>query len=79
VGRPKTPQALALGAILIFGVAYLVAQGLADAAPAALTRRTARASLGRGLAYFTFQLGAETWRSGAASARRPAPDRWNGR
>ena len=43
---PKTPQALALGAILIFGVAYLVAQGLADAAPAALTRRTALASLG---------------------------------
>jgi NAD(P)H-quinone oxidoreductase subunit 5 len=27
---PKTAQALALGAILIFGVAYLVAQGLAD-------------------------------------------------
>ena len=33
----KTPQALALGAILIFGVAYLVAQGLADRAPVALT------------------------------------------
>ena len=31
---PKSAQALALGAILIFGVAYLVAQGLADAAPA---------------------------------------------
>lgn len=29
----KSPQALALGAILIFGVAYLLAQGLADAAP----------------------------------------------
>ena len=37
--------ALALGAMLIFGVAYLVAQGLADAAPAALTRRTSLASL----------------------------------
>ncbi|HKL68229.1 proton-conducting transporter membrane subunit [Salibaculum sp.] len=56
---PKSPQALALGAILIFGVAYLVAQGLADMAPAALTRRTAGASLAAALAYFTFQAGAE--------------------
>lgn len=37
----KSPQAVALGAILIFGVAYLIAQGLADRAPRALTRRTA--------------------------------------
>ncbi|NJM84345.1 MAG: oxidoreductase [Tabrizicola sp.] len=59
VAGPKSAQALALGAILIFGVAYLVAQGLADAAPAALTRRTALASLGAALAYFTFQLGAD--------------------
>jgi NAD(P)H-quinone oxidoreductase subunit 5 len=51
---PKSPQALALGAILIFGVAYLVAQGLADAAPRALTARTAVASLGAALAYFSF-------------------------
>jgi NAD(P)H-quinone oxidoreductase subunit 5 len=52
---PKSAQALALGAILIFGVAYLVAQGLADAAPQALTRRTALASLAAALAYFGFQ------------------------
>lgn len=51
---PKSPQALALGAILIFGVAYLVAQGLADAAPRALTARTAIASLGAAFAYFAF-------------------------
>ena len=51
---PKSAQALALGAILIFGVAYLVAQGLADAAPRALTLRTVRASLGAAVAYFTF-------------------------
>ncbi|MEO1639822.1 MAG: proton-conducting transporter membrane subunit [Pseudomonadota bacterium] len=37
----KSPQAVALGAILIFGVAYLLAQGFADAAPKALTQRTA--------------------------------------
>lgn len=51
----KTPQALALGAILIFGVAYLVAQGLADRAPAALTKRTVGASIAATVAYFTFQ------------------------
>jgi NAD(P)H-quinone oxidoreductase subunit 5 len=56
---PKTAQALALGAILIFGVAYLVAQGLADQAPADLTRRTAGASLGAAVAYFAFQAIAE--------------------
>ncbi len=55
----KSPQALALGAMLIFGVSYLIAQGLADAAPGALTRRTARASLGAALAYFGFQVLAE--------------------
>ncbi len=56
---PKTAQALALGAMLIFGVAYLVAQGLADAAPAQLTRRTGVAATGAALAYFTFQLAAD--------------------
>ena len=52
----KSPQALALGAMLIFGVSYLIAQGLADAAPVALTVRTVRASVGAALAYFGFQL-----------------------
>ncbi|TCP38865.1 proton-conducting transporter membrane subunit [Rhodovulum marinum] len=55
---PKSPQALALGTMLIFGVAYLVAQGLADAAPVALTRRTALAALGAAAGYFTFQMAA---------------------
>ncbi|AOL94502.1 proton-conducting transporter transmembrane domain-containing protein [Porphyrobacter sp. LM 6] len=52
---PKTPQALALGAILIFGVAYLVAQGLADRAPVALTKRTAASALAAAIGYFSFQ------------------------
>ena len=52
---PKTPQALALGAILIFGVAYLVAQGLADRAPVALTKRTGAAALAAAIGYFSFQ------------------------
>lgn len=51
----KSPQALALGAILIFGVAYLLAQGLADAAPAALTRRTAIYALVTSISYFAAQ------------------------
>ncbi len=59
VVAPKSAQALALGAILIFGVAYLVAQGLADAAPRALTQRTALASLVAAVAYFGFQQVAE--------------------
>jgi NAD(P)H-quinone oxidoreductase subunit 5 len=52
---PKSAQALALGAILIFGVAYLVAQGLADRAPVALTKRTAAAALAAAIGYFSFQ------------------------
>ncbi|GAB4298458.1 MAG: proton-conducting transporter membrane subunit [Roseovarius sp.] len=72
IAGPKSPQALALGAMLVFGVAYLVAQGLADAAPRALTRRTALASLGATVAYFAFQLGAHAlW--GAHLPAPPAP------
>ena len=55
----KSPQALALGTMLIFGVSYLIAQGLADAAPGALTRRTVAASTGAALAYFSFQVVAQ--------------------
>lgn len=51
----KTPQAMALGAILIFGVAYLLAQGLADAAPVALTRSTATYTLAASVSYFAAQ------------------------
>jgi NAD(P)H-quinone oxidoreductase subunit 5 len=47
-----SPQALALGAMLIFGVAYLIAQGLADAAPWALTWRTTLYSIAAAFAYF---------------------------
>ena len=56
IAAPKSAQALALGAILIFGVAYLVAQGLADAAPRALTQRTALASFAAAVGYFGFHV-----------------------
>ncbi len=51
----KSPQVIALGAILIFGVAYMLAQGFADAAPRALTRRTAVYALATSLGYFALQ------------------------
>jgi len=66
----KSPQAVALGAILIFGVAYLLAQGLADAAPRALTRRTALMSVLATLAYLALQRGSEWLTAGTLP---PAP------
>ncbi len=54
----KPPQALALGAILIFGVAYLVAQGFADTAPMALTRRVSLYAACAATSYFALQWGA---------------------
>ena len=51
----KSPQAIALGAILIFGVAYLLAQGLADAAPRALTYRTTIYAVVASIGYFSLQ------------------------
>ena len=54
----KSPQAIALGAILIFGVAYMLAQGFADQAPWALTRRTAVYAVATSLGYFALQMAA---------------------
>ena len=74
---PKSPQSLALGAILIFGVAYLVAQGLADAAPRALTLRTALASTAAAIAYFSFQLIAHAlWGSSLPKPPEAGPLEW---
>jgi NAD(P)H-quinone oxidoreductase subunit 5 len=68
----KSPQAVALGAILIFGVAYLLAQGLADAAPRALTRRTAALSFVAAASYVALQRGSE-WITSAELPPTPAP------
>ena len=73
----KSPQSLALGAILIFGVAYLVAQGLADAAPRALTLRTGLAATAAAVAYFTFQLVAHAlWGSSLPKPPEAGPLEW---
>ena len=73
----KSPQAIALGAILIFGVAYLLAQGLADAAPRVLTQRTAIYSVIASISYFALQTGAEWLTTGALPATPvPGPLEW---
>jgi NADH:ubiquinone oxidoreductase subunit 5 (subunit L)/multisubunit Na+/H+ antiporter MnhA subunit len=69
----KPPQAVALGAILIFGVAYLIAQGLADAAPRALTWRVGLLSVIATMGYFALQQGA-TALTAATLPPPPAPD-----
>lgn len=68
----KSPQAITLGAILIFGVAYLLAQGLADAAPRVLTRRTAIAAVTASISYFALQTITE-WLTRGALPPTPAP------
>jgi NAD(P)H-quinone oxidoreductase subunit 5 len=68
----KSPQAIALGAILVFGVAYLLAQGLADAAPRALTRRTAIYAVAASVSYFALHRLAE-WMTAGALPPAPAP------
>ncbi len=77
VAAQKSPQSLALGAILILGVAYLVAQGLADAAPRALTLRTVAAAAAAAVAYFGFQLMATTlWGKGLPTPPPAGPLEW---
>jgi NAD(P)H-quinone oxidoreductase subunit 5 len=70
----KSPQALALGTILIFGVAYLLAQGLADAAPRPLTRKTAICASAAAIGYFALQTAAE-WLTAGILPPPPAPGR----
>ncbi|WP_439155151.1 proton-conducting transporter transmembrane domain-containing protein [Yoonia sp.] len=73
----KSPQAIALGAILIFGVAYLLAQGLADAAPRVLTQRTAALSVAAAVGYFALQTTAEWMMQGTLPATpAPGPLEW---
>jgi NAD(P)H-quinone oxidoreductase subunit 5 len=68
----KSPQANVLGAILVFGVAYLLAQGLADAAPRALTKRTAIYSVAVSVSYFALQRAIE-WLTAGTLPATPAP------
>lgn len=77
IAGPKSAQALALGAILIFGVAYLVAQGLAGNAPRALTLLTVRAAGGAAVAYFSFHTVAKLlWGAHLPEAPAVGPLEW---
>ena len=66
----KSPQVIALGAILVFGVAYLLAQGFADTAPVPLTLRTSVAAGAAAIGYFALQRAAEAV---TAAVLPPAP------
>ncbi len=73
----KSPQTIALGAILIFGVAYMLAQGFADAAPRALTRRTAVYAVATSAGYFALQMAASAVTAGVLPATpSPGPLEW---
>ena len=73
----KSPPAIALGEILIFGVAYMLAQGLADAAPRALTRRTIVYAVATSVSYFALQIFAIRLTSGVLPAGpAPGPLQW---
>ncbi len=69
-GLDKSLQALVLGAVLVFGVAYLMAQGLAEAAPRQITRRTVLYSMAVSVSYFALQTLAEVM---TAATLPPAP------
>lgn len=74
----KSAQSLALGAILVLGVAYLLAQGLADRAPRALTIRTAVYAVATSLGYFLLQTLAENVTAGTLpAAPSPGPLEWS--
>ncbi|MFB4203739.1 NADH-quinone oxidoreductase subunit L [Arhodomonas sp. KWT2] len=68
----KPPQVIALGLILILGVAYLLAQGFADHAPRALTRRTSLYALATTLGYFALHA-LTTAATGTTLPPPPAP------
>ena len=73
----KSPQAIALGAILVFGVAYMLAQGLADAAPRALTQRTIAYAVATTVGYFVLQVFAVWVTFGVLPATPPpGPLQW---
>jgi NAD(P)H-quinone oxidoreductase subunit 5 len=68
----KSAQAIALGAVLVMGVAYLLAQGLADHAPEVLTRRMVVYSVATTFSYFALQSIA-IWLTTGALPATPAP------
>ena len=69
----KSPQAVALGAILVFGVAYMLAQGFADKAPRQLSLYTAGYAVAVTVAYFALR-SLSLHLTKASLPATPAPD-----
>ena len=73
----KPPQAVALGAILVFGVAYLIVQGMSPAAPRALLQRTLGFAILATTAYFLLHDAAERLTAGTLpTVPAPGPFQW---
>ncbi len=73
----KAPQAAAVGTILIFGVAYMLAQGFAGEAPRALMRLTALYAAATSVSYFALQSAATILTAPALPAPPvPGPLEW---
>jgi NAD(P)H-quinone oxidoreductase subunit 5 len=73
----NSPQAVALGVILVFGIGGLVAQGLADAAPRAFVFGIARASVLFASSYLSFQWVAQKLAAGTLpSTPQAGPMEW---
>lgn len=73
----KAPQEILIGGILIFGVAYMLAQGLADAAPEGLARRTMVYAVATSIGYFALQSAMIFATSGVLpAAPAPGPLQW---
>lgn len=68
----KLPQVIALGAILIFGIAYLWAQGLAEDAPRLLMQRMAVYAVAASVGYFALQQAA-VWLTASTLPATPEP------
>lgn len=69
----EAPQSIALGAILIFGIAYLLTQGLAEEAPKPLTYRLVGYSFAASLSYVVLHKGA-IWLTHGVLPATPAPN-----
>ena len=73
----EKPQVISVGAILIFGVAYMLAQGFADAAPKALTQRTIVYAIATSVGYFALQAIATAITAGTLPPTpQPGPLEW---
>lgn len=68
----ESPQSIALGAILIFGIAYLLTQGMAEKAPRPLAQRLISYSVVASISYFLLHKGS-MWLTSDVLPAAPIP------